>query len=134
MVDSGNYDIPARGLKDRCSSSELRVRLVNQVGFEPTLTEIKSLPLKPTQLLVLELAECTGLEPAFSDRQSEAFPDGKHSKIWSVVMDSNHHCYPEGADLQSAATPPSLPTTDILKLHQPQYQEQDIHQYAQCTS
>lgn len=45
-------------------------------------------------LPVLIVAEHTGIEPAFSDRQSEAFPDGKCSKgnsVWDRETESNRH-------------------------------------------
>jgi hypothetical protein len=36
MEDPENFEISTRGLKGRCSASELRVYLDDLVGFEPT--------------------------------------------------------------------------------------------------
>ena len=43
----------------------------------------------PSYLTAYKMAILTGLEPAFSDRQSEAFPDGNRTIDWRTTGKSN---------------------------------------------
>ena len=88
---------------------DVRVELTFQVWKTHVLTDIR-IPRKsgwrdsnPRQTTSC----CPQLIPSQPPYQTRPTP----WKNWCVETDSNRHCYLTGADLQSAATPPSLPST-----------------------